>query len=498
MRNGIVACDTAAKRARIREPAISDLNSGDSPPSRRWRRLGALVEALFGRVAATLWAMPLAVVLALAALWIAEIGFASLDRSFEDFVRARDVVRATRDLRLALVDAETGQFGYALTGEPRYLDPYTAAGARLPEIRKRLGQLSTAGRDERLLYREIEANLDRILLHWQDTVDWVRKNDALRAQALIQGGRGKSVMDTLREDIARLEHLHETRAARFREVWSQSLAAVRVVLIALLALIVGLFVVVMRFAQNALEAERRQKALVQRERDRLEQAVRERTIELSELAGHLQQVQERERFSLARELHDEMGALLTASKMTIAWMLRQGQGLAPPLLEKLQRLDRLLEQGVQLKRRVIEGLSPSTLSNLGLKAALEGLAEQVAAAGTLRATVIARGGEAPEPAPEIGIALYRVAQEALTNVQKHARASEAWIELDCGKDWIELRVRDNGQGFDAAAGGRGKAHGLRGMRQRAESLGGSFAVSSVPGQGTEVVFRVPAGAPAAP
>jgi signal transduction histidine kinase len=146
---------------------------------------------------------------------------------------------------------------------------------------------------------------------------------------------------------------------------------------------------------------------------------------------------------------------------------------------------------------VIEGLSPSTLSNLGLKAALEGLAEQVAAAGPLRATVIARGGEAREPAPETGIALYRVAQEALTNVQKHARASKTWIELDCGRDWIELRVRDNGQGFDAAAGGRGKAHGLRGMRQRAESLGGSFAVSSVPGQGTEVVFRVPAGAPAA-
>ncbi|TAK86856.1 MAG: sensor histidine kinase, partial [Betaproteobacteria bacterium] len=218
--------------------------------------------------------------------------------------------------------------------------------------------------------------------------------------------------------------------------------------------------------------------------------VRERTLELSELAGHLQQVQERERFNLSRELHDEMGSLLTASKMAVAWIVRQGRELPAPVLEKLQKLDRLLEQGVQLKRRVIEGLAPSALSNLGLKAALDGLAEQLATAGGPRVTVIARGLP-QEPADETAIALYRVAQEALTNVQKHARATDAWIELDCGADWIELRVRDNGTGFDAAAGGGAKAHGLRGMRQRADSLGGTFAVTAVPGQGTSVLFRVP-------
>ncbi len=453
--------------------------------------LRAPVEVFFGRVAGTLWALPVAVAAALAALWIADAGFEALDRSFADVSRAGAVVRATRDLRLALVDAETGQFGYTLTGDLRYLEPFTVATTRLPEIRRRLGQLATGDRDERLLFREIEANLERMLMHWQITIDWVRKDDALRAQAVIQGGQGKAIVDQLREDIAKLERMHEARATRFHEIWGQSLAAVRVVLIVLLVLIVGLFLLLTRYAQGAVENERRQRTLVKRERDRLEQAVRERTLELSELAGHLQQVQERERFNLSRELHDEMGSLLTASKMAVAWVLRQGKELPAPVLEKLQKLDRLLEQGVQLKRRVIEGLAPSALSNLGLKAALDGLAEQLATAGGPRLSVIA-SGLPQEPADETAIALYRVAQEALTNVQKHARATEAWIELDCGADWIELRVRDNGTGFDAAAGGGAKAHGLRGMRQRADSLGGTFAVTSVPGQGSTVLFRVPA------
>jgi signal transduction histidine kinase len=94
--------------------------------------------------------------------------------------------------------------------------------------------------------------------------------------------------------------------------------------------------------------------------------VRDRTLELSELASYLQQVQESERLSLARELHDEMGALLTASKMNIAWLLRQKETLSPAIREKLQKLDSFLEQGVQLKRKVIEGLArvPCRISGL--------------------------------------------------------------------------------------------------------------------------------------
>jgi len=462
----------------------------------RLQRFGLLIEALFGRAGGTFWVTPLAIAVAAGALWIADAGLDVLQRSFGDFSFAQSIASQTREVRLALVDAETGQLGYTLTGDARYLDPYTAAVARLPEMRSELARLARSDREGRTLFKEVDANLDRLLIFWQVTIDLVSKGDAQRAQAVIQGGRGKAIMDELRGDMKWLESIHESRLARFQEVWRQSLLAVRIVLTLLIVVIVGLFVLVLRYAQHVLATERRQKRYIEEERDRLERAVRERTLELSELAGHLQRAQEQERSRVARELHDEIGALLTASKMTVAWLIRQGKDLPAAARDKLVKLDAFLEQGVQLKRRVIEGLSPSVLANLGLNAALEDLAEQIASTGGLRAS-FRRAGTHPEPAAESAIAIYRVAQEALTNVQKHARATEAWIELDCGPDWIELRVRDNGQGFAGAAGGKVKTHGLHGMRHRAESLGGTFAVTSVPGQGARVTFRVPRTPPAA-
>jgi signal transduction histidine kinase len=258
--------------------------------------------------------------------------------------------------------------------------------------------------------------------------------------------------------------------------------------ICVIMLVLALFLLLLRYSARAIETERRHTAYAEGERERLERAVRDRTLELSELASYLQQVQESERFNLARELHDEMGALLTASKMNVAWLLRQGQALSPAIRDKLQKLDGFLEQGVQLKRRVIEGLAPSALSNLGLPAALEALVAQAASTAGIKMTFDGPD-DSLDPPQEVGIACYRAAQEALTNVQRHSKASEVRVELDCTPQWIELRIRDNGQGFRNV--GPGKTHGLRGMRHRALSLGGTCVIHSAPGQGTTVAFRVP-------
>ena len=459
--------------------------------SRAWlQRADEFFEMLFGRAGGTMWVMPAATVLAAAALWVGHAGTGLLDRSFHDYSFAEAIARQTRELRLALVDAETGQLGFTLTGDARYLDPYKVAVARLPEIRRGLARLAGEDREGRTLFREVSANLDRVLGHWEAAIDLVRQGGPLRAQALEQSRRGKAVADELRSDMNWLERIHESRLARFQEVWGGSLLAVRIVFTVLILLIFGLFVLTLRYAHRALDTERQQMAYVESERDRLERAVRERTRELSELAGHLQRAQEQERLRVARELHDELGALLTAAKMTVAWLVRQGQDLSAAARERLGKLDGFLEQGVQIKRRVVEGLAPSALSHLGLTAALQSLAEQASATGDLKAAFRATGAH-PEPDAEIAIALYRVAQEALTNVQKHARAASAEIGVDFGADWIELRVRDDGKGLAGSAQAPGKAHGLPGMRQRADSLGGTLEIRSDPGSGTCVTMRVP-------
>src|SRR5512147_232324 len=135
--------------------------------SERLKRFDAFLEAQFGRAGGTLWAMPVAIALAAGALWIADAGLEVLNRSFGDFAFAQEIARETRELRLALADAETGQLGYTLTGDARHLDPYTLAIARLPGIRSELARLARADREGRTLFKEVDANLDRLLGYWQ-------------------------------------------------------------------------------------------------------------------------------------------------------------------------------------------------------------------------------------------------------------------------------------------------------------------------------------------
>src|SRR4029078_10084861 len=136
---------------------------------------------------------------------------------------------------------------------------------------------------------------------------------------------------------------------KFQEGWRVSFTVVAGLVICVILTILALFLLLLRYSARAIETERSHAAYAEGERERLERAVRDRTLELSELASYLQQVQEAERFNVARELQYEMGALLTASKMNVAWLLRQGQAFSPAMREKLQKLDGFLEQGVQIK-----------------------------------------------------------------------------------------------------------------------------------------------------
>jgi signal transduction histidine kinase len=449
-------------------------------------------EALFGRFAGSRWAMPAAIGLAVLAFVVALAGFNWINRMLDRVSVARSISVETVELRIALVDAETGMRGYALTGDALYLQPHTLAVARMPAIRKRLDRLTVDDPEARILFRGIEANLDRLLTHWTLTIDLVKKGDPLRAQAVIQGGRGLAAMEELRQDVERLERLHEARLVRLQSSLRLSLAIVAAAVSCVILVILGLFLLLLRYSARAIETERRHAAYARDERERLERAVRDRTLELSELASHLQQVQEQERFNVARELHDEMGALLTASKMNVAWLLRQGHDLPLPMKDKLHKLEGFLEQGVQLKRKVIEGLAPSALSNLGLRTAVESLVAQVASSAGIR-TEFRAPQELVEPPHDIAIAVYRAAQEALTNVQKHAKAAQITVALEEASGWIELHVEDDGRGFhEMAAGKAPMMHGVRGMRHRAMSHGGSCTIRSAPGRGTTVLFRVPA------
>jgi signal transduction histidine kinase len=240
---------------------------------------------------------------------------------------------------------------------------------------------------------------------------------------------------------------------------------------------------------TALElAGTRQQQVLQQERDLLERQVRERTATLAELATHLQEVREEERGHLARELHDELGALLTAAKLDVARLKsRLGPQLSPEVSQRLQHLTESLNSGIALKRRIIEDLRPSSLANLGLTASLEILAREFSERSGIE---VATGVEPVELDESRQLTVYRLVQESLTNVGKYAQAKQVDISVRNYGNHVEVDIKDDGIGFDVTQA-RPSTHGLAGMRHRVEASGGHLTVVSAPGKGTRIAAVLP-------
>jgi two-component system, NarL family, sensor histidine kinase UhpB len=226
-------------------------------------------------------------------------------------------------------------------------------------------------------------------------------------------------------------------------------------------------------------------------RKKLESDLRKSRGQLRSLSAHLHSVREEERARLSRELHDELGQDLAALRLGLDWLegqLLAGQG---SLAAKVSALRELTDTTIATMARIAIELRPIILDDLGLAVAAEWLVERVAKQAGLDSTL--RFGLGVEPAShEIGITVFRILQEALTNVVRHAGASRVSVALSEIEGNIVLEVEDDGRGFASSARGRRiPALGLLGMKERAVAVGGDVAIDSAAGRGTRVVLRVP-------
>jgi signal transduction histidine kinase len=331
--------------------------------------------------------------------------------------------------------------------------------------------------------RRANEKLSELLL----VVKLYRDNATPAWQGLMQSDIGREKMQAVRDAVAQLDRHELGQIARERDAVSRSLTYGRLGVHGLTLLsLFGLAIFLRR--NEALHLARRHHASeLAQERDRLDREVARRTAELTELAQHLQTVREDERARLARELHDELGALLTAAKLDVARIRRMTKTAAPEIDERLKHMSELLDQGIALKRRIIEDLRPSALSNLGLIPALEILTTEFAQRSGLQLSLELVDTFIDE---DDRLALYRLVQEALTNVLRHAKATHVRVSLGEADGWMQLSIRDDGQGFDPDGVGAGH-HGLLGMRYRIESLGGTLELLSAKGRGTLVLARLP-------
>jgi len=212
--------------------------------------------------------------------------------------------------------------------------------------------------------------------------------------------------------------------------------------------------------------------------------------ELRALAAHIVEVREEERKSLARELHDELGQSLTAIELYLRSLARIHGGDRGEAKEALGELLYLTNQSIHSVQRICSELRPAILDKLGLRAALEWLAESFSARDSLRVAAVLDFDEGVI-GPKASTALFRIAQEALTNIARHAQARNASVSLRGSGGRIELLVEDDGVGIAEEEASAPDSFGLQGIRERARALGGSASVRGKPGHGTRLEVALP-------
>ena len=420
-------------------------------------------------------------------VFINEASFYTTVRSVNSMDQAQSTRSALNELMQGMVDAETGQRGYLLTGNPSYLLPYNET---LKTISQQLDQLRVIFTTDAVQLAEfgvMSRHVSRKLVEMDLTIKMhdAGKEDAWRF--VLTTDIGKNQMEAIRRqaDILVAGSIRDIERGQIQVKRTLQLSRIGIAIMAVGGLLA--FYLYLLQTRVLLNSGIREQESLKRERDQLDLQVRERTVNLAELATHLQNVREDERGHLARELHDELGALLTAAKLDVARLKSRITPDQPEAIERILHLTETLNNGIALKRRIVEDLRPSSLSHLGLVASLEILTrEYQERSGTALNTDL----ENVELGGAAQLTVYRLVQESLTNIAKYAEAKQITVSLQNQGGYALIEVRDDGVGFDPATVSS-TSHGIHGMRHRVEAAGGKLTVTSKQGAGTCVLAVLP-------
>jgi len=388
-----------------------------------------------------------------------------------------------------LTDAESGQRGYLLTGEGSYLQPYTEAVAKVEAALEGVDQ-AYGGNDDSREFRELRVLTGKKLGELEDTLALYKRRGTAPAVNIVRTDVGKRTMDEISKiiDQMRLAESRELSAATAE--WQADFRMSRWVSAAGVILNIGLVLVATRLVYADMRRRARQTTHLRDQKQELEQQVDQRTRELTALSTHLQGVSEQEKSALSRELHDELGGLLVAARMDLSWLQQRLPTSDPGIEQRFKRIHESLSAGVDLKRRVVEELRPTLLDNMGLYTALRWQFKESCRRAGLRCTETYPDAE-PTFNAEAAIGVFRMAQEALTNILKHAEAKSAHLLIGIEGGTFMLRVSDDGKGIPPNRLQTATSHGLASMRHRIAALGGSWQVDSPSSGGTVVTALIP-------
>ena len=438
------------------------------------------------------FSLPLAILAAVALVGINEAGYQRSHQALMDMAHSQEARASLNKLLQSMLDAEAGHRGYLLTGSEPYLAPYEHSLSTVNMQLETLRALLMQHPEDLQPFAELSRQVTRKTSEMELSVRLRRQDNEDAWKFVISTDVGKENMDAIRSYANALIDQQAVRISKSEKEIKNSLMLSRLGIAAAAAVGLLAFNMYLRQGNAMRRARAREQEMLEVERARLEGLVRERTASLSELANHLEQVREDERGHLARELHDELGSLLTAAKLDVARLKSRIDTSPPEVSERLQHLIEMLNNGIALKRRIVEDLRPSSLAHLGLTAALEILAAEYANNANIR---VETNLESVDLSEAVQLTVYRMVQESLTNIGKYAKANRVLITVQNYPTHVSVQIEDDGVGFNPSAIAR-SSYGLVGMRQRVEAAGGRLTVNSRPAQGTVISATLPLSTPA--
>ncbi len=416
-------------------------------------------------------------------------------RRLED-ASARMQLEAQRQQALAAVtqlvrQAESSQRGYILLGNADYLTPFQQAAADFALAVQRLdtayaGASAVMRADVEQLKHLSDSKFDEM----RQTIELFAMRGRAAALQVIRTDQGATTMTQIDDLAAKIQQRESGEALEASQRWKVNRWASFATTSGALAASAGLLLLLSRLTVRQLRSQERETEQLTVRQGELERLVEQRTEELSELSTHLQSVAEQEKAALARELHDELGGLLVAARMDMSWIEERLASGDPEVRAYFRRVQESLQSGVDIKRRVIESLRPTLLDNLGLIPALSWQVGESCERAGLR-HVERYPQEEVTLTSQAAIAVFRIVQEALANVLKHARATAVEVSLEIAPPWLLVRVQDDGIGIPLERLRALRAHGLAAMRHRARALGGYLQVQHPSGGGTRIEVRLP-------
>lgn len=452
----------------------------------------SLIRRLGGRVLAILFA---SMILALVSVMFTDAWLVELEQQNAQIDQVQRNINVLQQLRTSLNLAESAQRGYLLTQRQELV---TTFNQEIEASRRHI--------------RKIEGlfNGQTVVMRGKQEQNWlIALNSTLEAKnaemklaiSLVQSGKAEEAMQVIKLDqgvieMARfmqysqilLDQQHEAQSQLVKKR-EQTIVITRIALIGTALILLLLVIMVIRQLVQEMNSRDHLRQQLARDCAAYEERIRSNSYMMKTLALDYQSDVERARQKLARDLHDELGSILTATKMDISWTIRRVKDQDPEIVEKLDKTMRYLNQGIQFKRQVVQNLHPSIITTIGFWPALKSLIEDMAERNDWKLDLILPNEQIELP-ETLGLIAYRVVQESLNNASKYAYATKVSVHMVDALDYLKLEIEDNGVGADldkAAA----STHGLSGIRNRIMAIGGRVDITSAPNQGFHLVAIIP-------